>query len=470
MSNTATPPICFCIAGHGRSGSSLITEMFQTAGVDVGSRLMAAHESNPRGHFEDLDFHEWHVSALTANGLRYEGYETTPVVPVPDGLVPSARSLVDASRAGGLPWAWKEPRTTLFLDFWADLVPELRFVLLFRSPWEVVDSVYRRGDEVYQPCPSRAVRVWENYNRAVIDFHDRFPDRTVIVESLAAASDPESLTRSVLAKFGYDLRPANGVYEPALFRRDPDFRHRDLFERVFPEAVALYGELRDRASVTLPLDPLPVSTDPQDRDWAVRYWAGIRAAEKKLRHEQAELERVREFADRSTRRIGELERGVAELEHAHRIHTAEIGRMTGFAEQLQRELVSARSDLGRTAGQLQKTCIELETRTGEAVQLRTDLRAALNVAERVQYDYARTVEGLRTGEREFARAAAIAERSGQDLAAAERRIEHLEGLVHDLSAEIGWMRSSRFWRLRHLWQAVRHPLAATGRILTRPSA
>ena len=54
------------IAGMHRSGTSLAASLLQSAGLDVGERLMEGNWSNPRGHFEDLDFVKdrlLHVSA-----------------------------------------------------------------------------------------------------------------------------------------------------------------------------------------------------------------------------------------------------------------------------------------------------------------------------------------------------------------------------------------------------------------------
>ena len=116
MDATAHPP-CYCVAGHGRSGTSLIAAMLRGAGVDMGSRLMGPGEANVRGHFEDLDFHELHVEALKAAGQPWDGFTLEPVVRVSEALVPAVRELVESRRRAGGPWGWKEPRATLFLDF-----------------------------------------------------------------------------------------------------------------------------------------------------------------------------------------------------------------------------------------------------------------------------------------------------------------------------------------------------------------
>src|SRR4051794_10400370 len=61
-------PPCFAITGHHRSGTSLIASMLQTGGLDIGSRLFGPSEANKPGHFEDMDFLNFHVDALRAQG------------------------------------------------------------------------------------------------------------------------------------------------------------------------------------------------------------------------------------------------------------------------------------------------------------------------------------------------------------------------------------------------------------------
>ena len=44
----------------------------------------------------------------------------------------------------GVPWGWKEPRTTLFTSCWLRVFPEARFVHVVRNPLAVASSIQRR--------------------------------------------------------------------------------------------------------------------------------------------------------------------------------------------------------------------------------------------------------------------------------------------------------------------------------------
>ena len=51
LSEEAVEPPCFAITGHHRSGTSLVASLLQSAGLDIGERLMVANEYNKRGYF-----------------------------------------------------------------------------------------------------------------------------------------------------------------------------------------------------------------------------------------------------------------------------------------------------------------------------------------------------------------------------------------------------------------------------------
>src|SRR5262245_22664319 len=142
------PPCCI-ITGHHRSGTSLIAALLQSAGLDIGQNLLGPGDGNERGHFEDLDVFEFHRRVLAAQGLDTSGYVRQPRVDVPEPCRAAAQTLIRARIDRQRAWGWKEPRTVLFLDFWKEIIPNACFLLLFRRPWEVIDSLFRRGDPVF---------------------------------------------------------------------------------------------------------------------------------------------------------------------------------------------------------------------------------------------------------------------------------------------------------------------------------
>jgi hypothetical protein len=291
MASLALPP-CLAIAGHHRSGTSLITSMLQSAGVHVGTTLLGPTPCNRPGHFEDVDFVAFHADVLREQGLHPDGFVDVLRLGVPDSLRARALELAAARRALGRCWAWKDPRTTLFIDFWAELLPELRFLFLFRPPWEVIDSLFRRGDAVFRQEPDLAARVWVSYNQAVLAFQERYPSRCLLLESLAAAHEPDKLREGMERLLDVRIRPAASVFQPDLFRRLTSPLEREVTELFFPEAVELYERLRERAWARMPASvstPAPLRGARQ----ALRHWADARFNEGKAADLAAKLDKAR---------------------------------------------------------------------------------------------------------------------------------------------------------------------------------
>ena len=164
-------PLIIC--GMHRSGTSFVASLVAGAGVHLGDELLESSPGNPRGHFEDVGILDFHRTVLIANGIVSEGYTTQATIALSPSLRRQAADLLAARAGRGRTWGWKEPRTTLFLDVWQTLVPEARFLLLFRRPWEVVDSLFRRGETTFRHNPAFALDVWLHYNRLLLEFATR---------------------------------------------------------------------------------------------------------------------------------------------------------------------------------------------------------------------------------------------------------------------------------------------------------
>src|SRR6185503_806724 len=174
-----------------------------------------------------------------------------------------ARALVEARRhastdpSGGR-WGWKDPRTTVLLDFWQPLLPEARYLLVYRFPWEVADSMQRLGAEVFLRHPDYAYRIWEYYNRALLDFLDRAGDRAVLISANALMAAPEEVEAVFRARLRLEV-PVGFVADrlrPAAFGVSSyGGRLAELLAAARPSSLALLGELDRRAA--LPSPPLP---------------------------------------------------------------------------------------------------------------------------------------------------------------------------------------------------------------------
>ena len=177
----------------------------------MGDRLLPADRGNAAGYFEDLDFLELHRRILTASTPEEAGHRDwgwTESERLDTAQLPAFRngaSALVAARRNDSAWGWKDPRSSLLLDFWDDILgADARYLLLYRHPWEVADSMLRTGAEVWLTNPSWPERIWTHYNRRLLDFHQRHRDRALLVSTNRLLRDPEAFAALLRERFGIE--------------------------------------------------------------------------------------------------------------------------------------------------------------------------------------------------------------------------------------------------------------------------
>jgi hypothetical protein len=246
------------IAGMHRSGTSFVAEVLAASGLHLGPRLLAGDGGNPRGYFEDEDFLALQREALTracpAGEVGWPDWGWTEAErldgAVLDGYRDAMASLAAQRRHPTL-WGWKDPRTTLLLDRWLDVIPDLRVLGVVREPWLVAASVGRLPSEVLRSRPEVAVRIWEHHNERLVDFASRHPDRCAFVSTMALAAEPTAAVDRVARLLDVDLvlTPHDGRAICQGRRADAHADQPDVdgFQQRFPAATARWRALAVRA-------------------------------------------------------------------------------------------------------------------------------------------------------------------------------------------------------------------------------
>ena len=286
----------FVITGMHRSGTSFTASLLQSAGLDIGQRLMEPDYGNVRGFFENLDFLEFHEMVLRSQGLNHVGWTLQGKIDVEELYVEKAKEIIAKNSLSPM-WGWKEPRTTLFLDFWVNLLPDANFLLIYRSPWEVVDSLYRRGDDIFLEQPELAVKIWMHYNQKILDFYDKFSERCLLVSVYSIAHKIESFMDAINAKFQVNLvNPRSDIYDSSLFHTQVSDAHRStLVGYYFPQALDIYQELNARETrleEAPDLSGLEKIKQSPDSVWAFQDWVNIRHLERQVKSLRSKLERA----------------------------------------------------------------------------------------------------------------------------------------------------------------------------------
>jgi glycosyltransferase involved in cell wall biosynthesis/GT2 family glycosyltransferase len=255
------PPLRLIVAGMHRSGTSLVASLFAAWNVSMGDRFLPATRENPTGYFEDVDFLELNRRILVACTPPEEGhrdwgwtesgtFDAGPLAAHRD----AAAALVAARDGTGRPWGFKDPRTSMLLDFWDDVLgQEACVLLLYRHPWEVADSILRTGADVWLTHPGYPARIWTDYNRRILDFHRSHRDRTLLVSTNCLLRDPETFAAAVRGRFGIEATAdtlARLRTEGSFVSLPDDDPLPRLWQFTNAEAMELLGALDDAADVS----------------------------------------------------------------------------------------------------------------------------------------------------------------------------------------------------------------------------
>jgi len=404
------------VAGMHRSGTSLVASLVAGAGVSMGTRLLAAGRGNARGHFEDLDFQEFHQRALRANGLHGDGIVPAGQPAVPEGLEPRAHELVAARRAMGKPWGWKDPRTLLFLDFWSEVAPEASWLLVFRSPWEVADSLYRRLDETTTSDPLLAIHAWMHANRLLLDFARRHPGRCLIRELGQVTAEPERTFAAIRDHLGVPLDEPPACFDPALLGGDRAAieEHAELVGTLLPEADALYHDLRREAgsAVPLPASRRRSQADPRRAAAVAAVTAWARASRTQTHAHAAHVSAVEAVAARdaaigtaAAASAAAIEARETLVREAAAIRAEAARDSTAVRAAAAAEIAALRAELSRVTASCADTTRQVldqeASRTAEIARQRDEIEALLGELHRVhvRLDEATGVAALKPGKR-----------------------------------------------------------------------
>lgn len=238
-------PIVVC--GMPRSGTSYVASLLAAAGVFLGERILGPSPSNPRGHFEDLEFTDMHERMLIEQNAQMRERAMINDFALEARFEPEARALV-ARRMTRPMWGWKDTRNGLFLDFWRRLLPEARFVLVYRKPWEVVDSLVRRGDPDIAGNEAVAALAWTEYCERLLRLRAEMPERTLLGDVRGIAADEPGFLTMARDRLGYPLVvPRRAFFEPALLRSTDLPLAEPAGADVYGEAAAVYEQLESLA-------------------------------------------------------------------------------------------------------------------------------------------------------------------------------------------------------------------------------
>jgi hypothetical protein len=331
------------IIGMHRSGTSVVTRAVNLLGVPLAPE--ARHPrgpSNPAGLWEAKSLTLVNEEILGALG----GTWSAPPLLAPgwtaDERLSELRKEAEAAFARAHPaghWAWKDPRNSLLLPFWLELLDARPVaVAVLRNPLEVWRSLAARNGF----SKTLALALWERYTRASLTHATGLPTFVVRYEELIGDPSPVlAVLRAFLADRSLPLKA--GTSEAAASYVDPALQHQrcsasdfgsdglsDPQRELFALAVRLSG----------PHERLPALALPEETPSTERTLADLRLASAELAVLRGKLKRTRERFMRTREKLRAVRAGTARARDEARSLRRRVA-------ELERELTLARHETNR---------------------------------------------------------------------------------------------------------------------------
>lgn len=197
------------ITGMHRSGTSLLTQWLYRCGLHMGDQFLGAGIGNTQGHYEDVDFYNYHQRVLSEHDLNKDGLVTTPLQSLSEAQQQSLRLLIQEKAASQVQWGWKDPRTCLFLPFYREVLPDARYLVILRDYRSVVSSLIQRlyaesvhkyerkgwlsrliwqyfkqpyrKEKLLRKYSDHNLKVWISYNEAILQHIQQLPSSAYLV-------------------------------------------------------------------------------------------------------------------------------------------------------------------------------------------------------------------------------------------------------------------------------------------------
>ncbi|MFT7589921.1 MAG: hypothetical protein ACI959_002142 [Limisphaerales bacterium] len=225
------------ITGMHRSGTSAISGYLQKCGLDIGTRLIGPTYGNLMGHFEDAEIECIQEGILSDNDIVLNLSSDTKLTLNSNHKAQLKRVISD--RAIKPVWAWKDPRTSLFLKEWKAELPELKVLGLYRHWADVLYSLVSRDRKQQASLPKSIIvplwhsrsntwlmnqylKTWIRYNSDLLEFAKTFPKDIVFVNirSLHDQKLDKQLFTHLNQNWNLDLQhiPFGDSYKESAFR------------------------------------------------------------------------------------------------------------------------------------------------------------------------------------------------------------------------------------------------------------
>lgn len=479
METTEIPALkarAICILGMHRSGTSAVTRAVNLLGAHLGDNtdLMLAGPDNPEGFWERNDIVALHDHILESFKLNWD-----TSLPLPTGWEGSeevgpfreqARNIIVNMNQHGL-WAWKDPRTCLFLPMWkkllCDLGTELSTIFVSRNPLDVAHSLARRNGFSL----NKAYGIWFNYTLTALQSLSDVPTVFLSYDSLFDLGETELKRCAEVIGLSWPKEGSIAVQQLQTLLK-PSLRHSfsnevDLHNAPRPvqELYALTCDLVKQGAVySVPQDllaPLAASFSQYSLFFRFDFEQLTERDREKSASATAETEAIQAQLEKRTAWCKQLEKDLRKNEEQLKNLQAEFAERTTWALQLKTESEKR----GILISELQKT---LDERSAWALKSDQALNECTLRLATVQKEFdERGKWALQLQDDLYSRAAEILEKR-KTIESQSNHISSLEAMVLKLTGQLVHERESRATEIKQLDETLAKMVRSKSWRITAP--
>jgi 2-polyprenyl-3-methyl-5-hydroxy-6-metoxy-1,4-benzoquinol methylase len=225
FSNNNIKQEVFCTIGMHRSGTSLTQKILNIIGISLGpeDKLHKPQKHNPKGFWEQSEIVSINDKILN---LFDGSWDNPPKFPdnwnkleIINQLKFDAYNVIENNFKSYKVWGFKDPRTSLTLPFWQEIIPEMKYIICVRNPLDVSLSLKNRDNFSIE----KGLTLWTHYTiNAILNTANH---QAIFMPYENIMSEPETQIDKLLKFFDMLEFKKNEKYEEALKFIDSSLFH-----------------------------------------------------------------------------------------------------------------------------------------------------------------------------------------------------------------------------------------------------
>ena len=248
----------FVATGMYYSGLSLASFLLEASGVTIDQDQVLGSFSH---------FQEEILASLTAGETIF----------LDDYHKSQAKTLISCRKKLSL-WGWADPCTSLFLEFWKTQIPDAKFILIYDSPWSILNRYYEECGTISDENLGKLMGLWSQYNQSISVFCTMHAQDCLLASFDSVYYEPEAYLQEIKTRFTPSITESSISRELIIqFKNEiyEENRLRHFITHRYPEAIALYETLNKQAWKThsqYETDKKSRDTDHSSLKWTIEDW------------------------------------------------------------------------------------------------------------------------------------------------------------------------------------------------------